>query len=129
MVNKIQKFKDNKHRRSLGVHLTSRDIFLKYIFPEIKEKLWECTWIDLYAGEGSLILPIINSISSENRIRFFKDHIFLSDIQPEMVQKSILNAKNYGIPSKIANKNIQLRDNLESFPTFLKNFQILKWKF
>jgi hypothetical protein len=121
MRNKIQNFRDNKHRRSLGVHLTSRDIFLKYIFPEIEEKLWEYTWIDLYAGEGNLILPILNSISFENRIQFFRDHIFLFDIQLEMVQKCILNAKNYGIPIEIAEKNIQLRDNLESFPTFLNN--------
>jgi hypothetical protein len=118
MGNKIQ-INDNKHRRSLGVHLTSRDIFLKYIFPEIKEKLWEYTWIDLYAGEGNLILPILNSISFEDRIQFFRDHIFLFDIQPEMVQKCVINAKNFGIPSEIAKKNIELRDNLESFPTFL----------
>jgi len=121
MGNKLQDFKDNKHRRALGVHLTSRDIFLKYIFPEIKEKLWEYTWIDLYAGEGNLILPILNLISVEKRIQFFKEHIYLFDIQPEMVHKCIINAKNYGIPSEIAEKNIKLRDNLESFPKFLNN--------
>jgi hypothetical protein len=123
MGNKIEELSENKHRRSLGFHLTSRDIFLKYIFPEIKEKLWEYLWIDLYAGEGNLILPILDSISSENRIRFFKEHIFLFDIQPQMVQKCITNANNYGIPSQIANKNIQLRNSLESFPIFLKNAQ------
>ena len=40
-----------------------------------------------------------------------------------MVQECINNAKNYGIPSKIASKNIQLRDNLESFPTYLIDAQ------
>ncbi len=123
MRNKIQDLDDNRHRRSLGVHLTSRDIFLKYIFPEIEEKIWEKIWIDLYAGEGNLVLPILSSISSKKRIQFFKDHIYLFDIQPEMVQKCIINAKNYGIPIEIAKKNIQLRDNLESFPTFLKSEQ------
>ena len=123
MRNKIQEFEDNKIRRSLGIHLTSKDIFLKYIFPEIQEKLWDYTWIDLYAGEGNLILPVLNSISTENRIQFFKEHIYLFDIQPEMVQKCIVNAENYGIPSEIAEKNIQLRDNLESFPAFLNNTQ------
>ncbi|MFX1552554.1 MAG: N-6 DNA methylase [Promethearchaeota archaeon] len=121
MESKVKEFEDNKRRRSLGVHLTSRDIFLKYIFPEIQEKLWNYAWIDLYAGEGNLILPVLNSISTENRIQFFKEHIYLFDIQPEMVQKCINNAKNYEIPSEIAEKNIQLRDNLESFPTFLNN--------
>ena len=123
MENKLQESEDNKYRRSLGVHLTSRDIFLKYIFPEIQEKLWNYTWTDLYAGEGNLILPILNSISTENRIQFFKDHIYLFDIQPEMVKKCIDNAENYGIPSEIAIKNIYYRDNLESFPKFLNNAQ------
>jgi hypothetical protein len=120
MGNKIQDYRNNKHRRSLGVHLTSRDIFLKYIFPKIKNNLWDYKWIDLYAGEGNLILPVLNSIPVEERIQFFKEHIYLSDIQPEMVQKCLNNAKNYGIPSGIAKKNIQLRNNLESFPKFLK---------
>ncbi|MFW9819720.1 MAG: N-6 DNA methylase [Candidatus Thorarchaeota archaeon] len=121
MEKKIQDDKDNKHRRSLGVHLTSREIFLKYIFPEIETKLWDYTWIDLYAGQGNLILPILDSIRAEKRLQFFKEHIYLSDIQPEMVHKCLNNAINYGIPSEIAEKNIELRNNLESFPTFLKN--------
>ncbi len=123
MENNIQSIKDNKHRRSLGVHLTSRDIFIKYIFPEIQDKLWDYTWVDLYAGEGNLILPILNSISPDNRIHFFKDHINLYDIQPIMVKKCITNAENYGIPSEVVHQNIKLRDNLESFPEFLKNAQ------
>ena len=123
MGNIKQVSKDNKHRRSLGVHLTSTDIFHKYIFPEIKEKLWEYTWIDLYAGEGNLILPILSQIPLEKRIQFFSDHIFIFDIQPEMIQKCISSAENYGIPSEVAKKNIKLRNNLESFPIFLKAAQ------
>jgi methylase of polypeptide subunit release factors len=123
MEYKKQDLNSSKYRRSFGVHLTSRDTFLKYIFPEIKERLWEYTWIDLYAGEGNLILPILNSIPNENRIEFFKEHIFLFDIQPEMVQKSIINAEKHGIPSEVASNNIQLRDNLESFPTYLNTAQ------
>ncbi|MFX1420549.1 MAG: N-6 DNA methylase [Promethearchaeota archaeon] len=123
MENNTKDLRDNKYRRSLGVHLTSKDIFIKYIFPEILEKIWDYTWIDLYAGEGNLILPILNSISSNKRIQFFIEHIFLFDIQQEMVQKCINNAKNYGIPSDIAEKNIQLRNNLDSFPKFLNNAQ------
>jgi len=123
MGNMRQVSKDNKHRRSLGVHLTSTEIFHKYIFPEIKEKLWEYTWIDLYAGEGNLILPILSQITLEKRIPFFSGHIFIFDIQPEMIQKCIINAENYDLPSEVAKKNIKLRDNLESFPTFLKAAQ------
>ncbi len=123
MGNNIRDFRDNKYRRSLGVHLTSRDIFIKYIFPDIQDKLWAYTWIDLFAGQGNLILPILNSIPLEKRIQFFIDHIYLCDIQPVMVKNCIINAKNYGIPIEVANKNIKLRDNLESFPDFLNNMQ------
>ncbi|MFX1499504.1 MAG: N-6 DNA methylase [Promethearchaeota archaeon] len=120
MENHIQKMGNNKHRRSLGVHLTSRDIFVKYIFPEIKSRLWKHSWIDLYAGEGNLILPILDSIPIEKRTQFFTEHIFLFDIQPKMVNKCIRNAEKYKIPSKIAKMNIQLRNNLENFPEFMK---------
>jgi hypothetical protein len=111
----------SRQRRSLGVHLTSRDIFIKYIFPEIQDNLWDYKWIDLYAGEGNLILPILNSISPKNRIQFFEDHIYLSDIQLKMVEKCIRNAGNYGIPSEIVKKNIKSRNNLESFPIYLNS--------
>ncbi|UCC18484.1 MAG: SAM-dependent DNA methyltransferase [Promethearchaeota archaeon] len=121
MEQNTKDFVNNKYRRSLGVHLTSKDIFIKYIFPEIEEKLWDYTWIDLYAGEGNLILPILHSITSDERIKFFKEHVFLLDIQQEMIQKCINNAKSYGIPSEIAEKNIKSRNNLASFPKFLNN--------
>jgi hypothetical protein len=75
----------------------------------------------LYAGKGNLILPLLNLIPSENRIKFFEEHIFLFDIHPEMVDVCIENAKDYGIPPNIASNNIKLRNNLESFPIFLKD--------
>lgn len=119
-------FNNNKNnqnplRRSFGAHLTSSEIFLDYIFPEIQDKLWDFKWIDLYAGEGNLILPILDSISIEERVRFFKNHIILYDIQQEMVNKCIENAESYGIPKEVADINIKVRNNLESFPTCLKN--------
>ena len=120
MGDKLRELEDNVHRRSLGFHLTSRSIFLEYILPEIKDKLWKYTWIDLFAGEGNLILPILDSINPNERIDFFKNHIYLFDIQVGMIQKSIEIAETYGIPSKIASNNIKLRDNLESFPISLK---------
>ena len=107
------------HRRTYGEHLTSTDIFHEFILPVIKDELNNHIWIDLYAGEGNLILPILESIPVENRIEFFREHIFLFDIQPEMVEKCISNAQNYDIPKNIAQRNIQIRNNLESFPKFL----------
>ncbi len=114
-------FKDK--RRLLGEHLTSTEIFEELIFPEIKNDLNNFLWMDLYAGEGNLIFPILNHLPKEERIDFFKDHIFLSDIQEKMVHKCIKTAKNYGIKEKITKQNIQLRDNLKTFPTFLKKFK------
>ncbi|MHA2182532.1 MAG: N-6 DNA methylase, partial [Promethearchaeota archaeon] len=123
MRNKIESSEENLHRRSYGVHLTSSDIFLKFIFPEIKEKIWEYKWVDLYAGEGNLILPILNFVRPVDRINFYKNHIYLSDIQEEMLEKCIKKASDYGIPPEVASRNIELRDNLEQSPEFLKGDQ------
>ena len=54
---------DNKERRKYGVHLTSVDIFNEHILPKIETKLNDYVWVDLYCGEGNLILPILNKIS------------------------------------------------------------------
>ncbi len=115
-----------RNRRKFGMHLTSKDIFYKYIYPEIKQDFNNYIWVDLYAGEGNLILPILNFISQNERKYFFLNHIFLFDIQKEMVNRCIKNAESYGISEVIAKQNILIRDNLESFPEFLKqkNFPV-----
>lgn len=109
-------------RREFGAHLTSIDIFKKFIFPKIKNILHKYTWIDLFGGEGNLILPILDAIPKSKRTEFFQNHILLFDIQKEMIEKAIENAKSYGIPPEIAKKNIILRDILENYPDlkFLK---------
>ena len=106
----------NTKRRDFGAYLTSIDIFKKFIFPKIKEVLYEYVWIDLFGGEGNLILPILEEIPRNKRAEFFQDHILLFDIQKEMVEKAIENANRYGIPPEIANKNIMLRDTLGHYP-------------
>jgi hypothetical protein len=83
-----------RNRRKFGMHLTSKDIFYKYIYPEIKQDLKNYIWVDLYAGEGNLILPILNFISQNERADFFLNHIFLFDIQKEMVNRCIKNAES-----------------------------------
>lgn len=120
MDNNSRNSKEKTKRRKFGIHLTSIEIFYKYIFPEIKELLENYLWVDLYAGEGNLILPILNEIPTDKRESFFQSHIFLFDIQKDMVQKCIYNAEEYGISMQIAEKNIKKRDNLESFPQILK---------
>ncbi len=115
-----KEIESRNRRRTFGIHLTSSDIFLKYIFPKIKDKLYDYSWVDLYAGEGNLILPILKFIPNENRIPFFEKHLFLFDIQPEMRDICINNAVKFNIPREIAELNIKTRNNLESFPKFLK---------
>ena len=107
-------------RRKFGLHLTSIDIFYKYIFPEIKDFLKNYLWVDLYAGEGNLILPILKEIPTGERESFFQSHIYLFDVQKDMVQECIKNAEIYGISREIAEQNIKTRDNLENYPQILK---------
>lgn len=119
-MEKVKKDKEKIKRRALGVHLTSKETFLTYIYPEIKDILYDYIWIDLYSGEGNLIFPILDYIPDSERKAFFQEHIYLSDVQPQMVQKCIERAQSYDIPLEMAEKNIFFRDNLESFPTHLK---------
>ncbi|HUW89668.1 MAG TPA: N-6 DNA methylase [Candidatus Nanopelagicaceae bacterium] len=120
MGNKAQDIEEKAKRRKYGQHLTSFDIFYKYILPEIKTNLWEYLWTDLYCGVGNLILPILKEIPPDEREIFFRDHIFLADVHEEMIKRCISNAETYGISGEIACTNIKLRDNLESFPQILK---------
>jgi len=112
---------DISRRRSFGEHLTSVDIFKEFIFPQIKDKIYDYCWVDLFCGEGNLILPILNEIKPDKREEFFKEHIYLFDVQEQMVKKSILNAIKLGISRKIATKNIKQRDTLlRGYPECLK---------
>jgi len=111
----------NHRRRTFGEHFTSTNIFYKYIFPFIKNNLYKYIWVDLYAGEGNLILPILDLIPKNKRCEFFMQRIFLFDIQENTVNKAIEKAIFYGIPRSIANKNIIQQDTLKNFPKSLLN--------
>lgn len=106
-------------RRTYGEHLTSISIFKDFILPEIREKIYSYKWADLFCGEGNLILPILELVPENERIEFFEKHIFLFDIQEELVEKTISNAVRYGIPEALARKNIQKRDTIKDYPTFI----------
>lgn len=111
-------------RRVLGEHLTSKAVFQEYILPHIRPVLSEYTWIDLYAGEGNLVLPILEEIPRAERVNFFQEHVLLFDIQPEMVQRAVGNAVDLGIPLEIAQRNIRVRDTIMDFPS-----EVLERKF
>lgn len=112
------------HNRIFWQHLTNKDIFIKYIFPEIQNDLFNYTFIDYYAWEGNLILPILNYIKKEERIIFFEKHIFLFEIQENLVKKAIENACSYWIPREIAKKNIKQNDSLKNYPKIKTNFPV-----
>lgn len=114
---------ESKKRRKFGQHFTTVSIFEEFILPYIKDDLHDYVWVDLFAGEGNLIFPILNLIPKHERISFFESHIFLFDIQPEWTEKSIQNAQNYGIPEKLARKNIQTRDCMSNYPHFLRKLE------
>ena len=113
-----------KHNRLFWQHFTNKDIFTKHILPEIKEVLYDYVFVDYYAWEGNLILPILEVIPKKDRINYFKKHIFLFEIQKDVVNKAIKNAEWYGIPKNIAKKNIRQNDSLKKYPTILSNLPI-----
>ena len=107
------------NRRKYGVHLTPINIFDEFIKPRILEKLYDHIWTDLFCGEGNLILPILSLIPSERRKEFFEKRIFLYDLQDKMVERAVENSTTYGIPRKLAEKNIMVMDTLEQYPEYL----------
>lgn len=107
---------DAKRRRHLGEHLTSETIFASYILPEIIEERDQYVWVDLFCGEGNLILPILGTIPEKKRESFFKDHIFLCDVQKDMVRRAVRQAVSYGISEDIAQERIKINDSLRHFP-------------
>jgi len=106
-------------RRIYGEHLTSIQVFERYILQEIKDKLYSYLWADLFCGEGNLILPILNLVPPEKRETFFLKHIILFDIQQEMVERAVRNACSYGIPEDIARQRIMIRDTIKDYPAFI----------
>ncbi|TFF63444.1 MAG: SAM-dependent DNA methyltransferase [Promethearchaeota archaeon] len=121
--NSLFKASEKSKRRALGAHMTSIDIFTEFIHPRIKDSFKEFIWVDLYAGEGNLILPILSNINPNEREEFFKKNMYLFDVQNQMVNKCIKNAESYGISRSVARKNIQAHDSLDSFPKFLKTLK------
>ena len=108
-------------RKFFGEHLTSVEVFKEYILPEIRDKLYNYVWVDLFCGEGNLILPMLEEVPSEKRKAFFEKHIYLFDIQKRMVEAAVRKAISYGIPEELARKKILVRDTIKNYPVFIFN--------
>jgi hypothetical protein len=87
-----------------------------YILPEIAPVLTQYRWVDLFAGKGDLIFPILERIPPADRAEFFAEHIRLYDIQPQMVAHCIQRAVALGVPEPLAREHIRQRDTLADYP-------------
>lgn len=103
-------------RRTFGQHFTDVKIFETHILPEIMPHLAQYLWVDRFAGEGNLILPIVDQIPASLRSDFFRDHIRMYDVQAKWVEKAKANAIARGIPPDLADQCIHQRDSLKEFP-------------
>lgn len=112
---------ERRRRRALGEHLTPAQLFHDYILPEVAPLLTLYRWVDLFAGKGNLILPLLELIAPGERAEFFREHIFLYDIQPEMVAYCIQRAVRLGIPEALARQNIRQQDTLADYPEAILN--------
>ena len=106
-------------RRIYGAHLTPQAIFRNYIVPVVKPILWSYVWVDMFAGEGDLVLPMLEMIPPRLRPSFFEKHIYLFDIQEEMVARAVERAVHLGVPRSLAERNIGVRDSLRDYPSFI----------
>ncbi len=107
---------ERRRRRTLGVHLTPAQVFRESILPYLKPLRTQYRWVDLFAGTGELIFPLVELTPPEERADFFREHVFLYDIQPEMVQRCIERAQKLGIPETLARQNIRCQDTLGCYP-------------
>ena len=114
----------NLDRRIFGIHFTPIEIFNEYMLPQVHNYIYNYKWIDLFCGEGNLILPILNIVPKQDRPLFFKEHISCFDINQEAVDKAINNAFNYGIPKELARENIKVRDTLKDYPEINSKYPI-----
>lgn len=109
-----------KKGRLYGEHLTPELVFRKYIAPHItQEDIQSHIFVDMFCGEGNLLLPLLEYLPKDIRVDFFKERVYMFDIQPQMVQKAIAKAVSCGIPYEIASRNIQVKDTLLEYPEFL----------
>lgn len=107
---------ENLNRRILGIHFTPIKIFNGFILPQIRDRIYNYIWTDLYCGEGNLILPILNLIAEDERSAFFKEHILCFDINRDSIDRAVKNTTEYGIPEEMARENIRVRDTLKNYP-------------
>jgi len=107
-------------RRLLGSHLTPVNVFQDYILPDVGPLMHDHIFMDLFCGEGNLILPMLDLVPRPERSAYFRKHIFMCDADPVMVERAIDIASDYGVDDEALETNITVRDSISSYPA-LKN--------
>ncbi len=116
-----------RRRRAYGEHLTPTSVFETYVLPELLPHLYRYRWVDLFAGRGNLIFPILEQVEPSLRAEFFETHIRLYDIQPEMVEQCVQRAVQLGIPESLARLCIHQRDTLADYPHEILDTPLPVW--
>ena len=84
MDEKSKLVSNKKERRTLGVHLTSVDIFSKYILPDIRETLKDFIWVDLdtYVSYDISYINELNNVFVENGGKTTTPNILIQNPKP-----------------------------------------------
>jgi len=59
-------------RRLLGSHLTPVSVFQDYVLPDLKPLMHDHMFMDLFCGEGNLILPMLDLVPRSERTNYFR---------------------------------------------------------
>jgi hypothetical protein len=114
-------------QRDFGAFLTPEGIFERFISPRLEGRGEDFLWVDMYAGQGNLVLPLLDRVPESERDAFFSDHILLFDIQPQMVRDCRRRAVERGVDPALARKNIQRADSLSSTPAEVLRSPLPVW--
>jgi methylase of polypeptide subunit release factors len=114
-------------RRKFGAFLTPEKISTRFVLPPLKGRLAEFLWVDMYCGEGSLLLPLLHLIPERERTAFFEKRVLLFDIQGKMIERAREKAVSLGVSAEAARRNIVRGDSLASVPGRVRESPLPVW--
>ena len=102
--------------RNYGEHLTPGRIVREYIVPWVMPDLFRYAIVDMFCGEGDMVIPLLELVPAEKRAEFVSGRVWLYDIQERMVSRTVERLLSIGIPARIAESKVMVRDTLENYP-------------
>lgn len=111
-------YRDTK--KIYGQHYTPTDLFNRFISPYVKERLYEYLWVDLFAGNGNLILPIIRLVPEDRRVEFFAQHVYMQEVDVAVLEQlKFTLEKEFGLPRPLIDERVVLADSFREYPKHL----------